>query len=83
MTQGAEAGLRKECAGETQGIRIFDSYVEAAAEAAQQGAIEGFVAKVQRSPYGPGFIVRSVPVEFLTHPELRRQFVRPIQYSEL
>ena len=70
----------------TQGTtseRTFASFDDAAREAARIGCNDGLVAKVQRSPYGPGFIVRTVPVEFLLQPELKQRFVRPLEYRQL
>ena len=63
--------------------QIFINYEDAVREAARFGCRDGLVAKVQRSSYSPGFIVRTVPVEFLLHPELKQRFVRPLEYGQL
>ncbi len=83
MTFGAGASLLEEQSGKTETIQVFDSYAEAAAQAARFEFAEGFVAKIQRSPYGPGYIVRSVPVSFLIQPELRHRFAKSVGYSDL
>lgn len=83
MTVGADAGLLAEQAGKMEGVQVFDTYAEAAAEAARFEFVEGFVAKVQRSPYGLGYIVRSMPVSFLTQPELRHRFAKSVEYGDL
>lgn len=83
MTLSAEAGLFERQAEETASIQIFDSYAEAAAHMTQLEVAEGFVAKIQRSPYGSGYMVRSVPVSFLTQPELRHRFAGSVEYSDL
>ena len=63
--------------------RHFSTYDEAAGEAARIGTKDGLVAKVRRSPYGAGYVVLSLPVEFLLEPELKRRFIRPLDYREL
>ena len=63
--------------------RHFSTYDEAAREAARIGTKNGLFAKVQRSPYGAGYVVLSLPVEFLLEPELKHRFIRPLDYREL
>ena len=62
---------------------VFSTYDEAAQAAARIGTKNGFVTKVQRSPYGTGFVVHSLPVEFLLRSELKERFLRPLTYREL
>lgn len=61
----------------------FSTYDAAARKAARIGTKNGLVAKVQRSPYGAGFVVVSLPVKFLLKPELNHRFIRPLDYREL
>ena len=61
----------------------FRTYAEAADAAARMAPKDGLVAKAQRSPYGGGYVVRLVPVQFLLDPELKRRFVRPVEYHQL
>ncbi len=63
--------------------RHFRTYAEAAREAARIGTTDGVVTKVQRSPYGTGYIVISLPVEFFIEPELKQRFLRPLDYNDL
>ena len=63
--------------------RHFNTYEDAAREAARLGTADGLVAKVQRSRYGAGYVVVSLPVAFLLKPELKHRLIRPIDYSEL
>ena len=57
------------------GQSFFES-LEAAEEAARQQRIHaagsGSVTRVERSRYGAGYVVRSVPVRFLSSPQLRQ-----------
>ena len=66
---------------ETPDTRTFSTYEDAAQEAARIGCNDGLLAKVQRSPYGEGFVVQTMPVEFFLRPELKQ--IRPIGYREL
>ncbi len=63
--------------------RHFSTYGEAAPEATRIGPENGLFTKVQRSPYGAGYFVLSLPVEFLLEPELKHRFIRPVDYAEL
>ena len=63
--------------------RHFSTYEDAARAAVRLGTTDGFVAKVQRSRYGAGYVVVSLPVEFLLKPELQNRLIRPIDYGEL
>ena len=61
----------------------FSTYDAAARKAARIGTKNGLVAKVQRSPYGAGFVVVSLPVKLLLKSEFRHRLIHPIDYSEL
>ena len=61
----------------------FSTYDAAARKAARIGTKNGLVAKVQRSPYGAGYVVVSLPVKFLLKPELKHRLIRPLDYDEL
>ena len=63
--------------------RTFRTYAEAAKVAAHIDIEDGLFAKVQVSRYGSGYVVRKLPVAFLLDPELKRRFVRPVEYSQL
>ena len=62
---------------------FFDS-LEAAEKAARRlkkGAAEsGLVVRVERAPYSPGYLVRSVPIAFLAKRRLR-PLLRPLARS--
>lgn len=61
--------------------QIFFESLEDAEEAARlrkRDATEsGLVIRVERSPYGAGYVVRSVPLGFLSRPRLR-PLLRPL-----
>ncbi len=61
--------------------QIFFESLEAAEEAARlrkrDAAASGWVIRVERSPYGAGYVVRSVPLGFLSRPRLR-PLLRPL-----
>lgn len=61
----------------------FCTYDAAARKAARVGTKNGLVAKVQRSPYGTGYVVVSLPLKILLNPELNHRFIRPLDYREL
>ena len=61
----------------------FSTYDAAARKAARIGTKNGLVAKVQRSPYGAGYVVVSLPVNFFLKPELKHRLIRPLDYREL
>ena len=63
--------------------RHFSTYDDAAREAARLGTTDGLVAKVQRSRYGAGYVVVSLPVKLLLKSEFKHRLIRPIDYSEL
>lgn len=53
---------------------VYSSYEEAAEEAERIRSSESrerLVTKVQSSPYGSGFVVRSFPVRFLLNPRMK------------
>jgi len=62
--------------------QVFSSYAEAAEQAAQTKAPEGFVVRVQRSPYARGYVVRSLPIAFLTNPYLRHR-AHTLDYNDI
>ena len=50
---------------------VFATYLEAREAARRgQGASDGMVTKVVRSPYG-GYVIRSWPLDLIAEPELR------------
>ena len=52
---------------------IFKTYLEAHREANRrrsEDVVEGFDVRVERSPYGDGYIVRYLPWELLSDPDL-------------
>ena len=61
----------------------FSTYDAAARKAARIGTKNGLVAKVQRSPYGAGYVVVSLPVKLFLKPELTHRFIRSLDYREL
>lgn len=67
---------------------VYPSFEEAIEEAERikrgdSGDITGrMVVKVQKSPYGGGFIVRTFPASFLVRSRLS-QMVRPVEYDAL
>ena len=63
---------------------VYSSYEEAVevAERTRRAETSGkLVTKVERSPYGGGFIVRSFPASFLVRPRLGRR--RLLEYPSL
>ncbi|MCY3822230.1 MAG: hypothetical protein OXH52_23250 [Gammaproteobacteria bacterium] len=65
---------------------VYPSYEEAAAEAQRIRRSETrgkLVTKVEKSPYGSGFVVRSFPVSFLVRPHLRSSRKGLMDYSAL
>ena len=83
MTLGAHENPLRKQAEETTALQIFETYSEAAAEAARREVLEGLVAKVQKSAYGSGYTVRVIPVAFLTQPDLKQRFVPAVGYDDL
>ena len=67
---------------------VYPSYEEATEEAERikrgdsGDAAERMVTKVQKSPYGSGFVVRTFPASFLVRSRLRRM-TRPVEYDSL
>ena len=52
---------------------VFDTYLEAHAEASRhrsRDAASGMISRVEKSPYG-GYVVRSWPLEMLADPDMR------------
>ena len=68
---------------------IFKTYLEAHREANRrrsQDIVEGFVIRIERSPYGDGYTLRYVPWELLSDPDLmqaRTQMGRSLTYRDL
>ncbi len=53
---------------------VYATYLDAHRAASRRRADDAandLVSKVVRSPYGPGYVVRSWPVELFAEPELR------------
>ena len=67
---------------------VYPSYDEAMKEAERikrdgsGDATGSMVTKVQKSPYGSGFIVRTFPASFLVRSRLRRM-TQPVEYDSL
>ena len=64
---------------------VYTSYEEAIEEAERIKRSDNagsLVTKVQKSPYGGGFIVRTFPASFLVRPRLS-QMVRSVEYEAL
>ncbi len=63
-------------------MRVYSSLREAEVAAARQylaasgTARSKFVTRVERAPFGKGYVVRSVPASFVLNPHLRR-LLRP------
>ena len=65
---------------------VYPSYEEAAEEAERIKGSETsgrLVTKVENSPYGGGFVVRSFPISFLARPRLRSSRKGSIEYRSL
>ena len=68
---------------------IFKTFLEAHREAIRrrsQDVAEGLVLRVARSPYGDGYILRYVPWELLSDPDLtqvRTEMGRSLTYRDL
>ena len=63
---------------------VFDSFLKAHREAQRRRASDealGLFTRVEQFPYGPGFIVRSVPIALLTESLVASVFIPPSAYS--
>ena len=52
---------------------IFETYLEARQEAnrrSTQDKVEGVVIRIAKSPYGKGYVLRYVPLELVSDPDL-------------
>lgn len=51
---------------------VFATYLDARREAARRGRNEcdGMVTRVMRTPYGEGYVLRSLPLELLAEPAM-------------
>lgn len=83
MSLGLEATHANKPTPDAKAVRTFDSYADAAQEAALAEVTEGFVMKIQRSPYGPGYVIRTLPLAFLTHPDLKNRMIQRLDYSDI
>ena len=64
---------------------VYQSYEDAAAEAERiksGKSTRGLMTKVQNSPYGSGFVVRTFPKSFFLRPRLREK-TRSVEYGSI
>lgn len=67
------------------GETVYESYEEAVDAAERIGSGNkgaGMITKVQNSPYGRGFVVRTFPKSFLLRPRLRER-TRSVEYRSV